>query len=809
MGAYQDVFGGSPVQPSHVAYRAIALSANASLSWPQANINTANVVARINDVTPSAGSLSLTMPDATQVSPGQDALFSNLGASSYTILANDGSSIVTVATSTVVYIYLVDNSTAAGTWRVTQFGATAAAPDANSLAGNGLTVITAKLNTAHPVTSLSVTPTTIDATYRAKTVVWTGGAGTLNLTASATLGNNFFFLVTNQGTGVLTLTPNGSETIDGSASATLNQQESLIAITNGSNFFTVGHGRTVSSSTTRLLKSVAGNTDVTLSAVEAANQIIEFTGALTGNINVIFPVTVATYFLLNNTSGAFSLTAKTAAGTGIAIEAADRVIVHCDGTNIVRSITQPLPVAVNAQTGTTYTVLASDFGKLVTHTNGSAIAVTLPQAGTAGSFGAGFYLWAENRGAGTVTITPTTSTIDGAASLALATNQGCMIVSDGTNYFTMRGLGLVDPTTTRGDIITRGASAPQRLALGSNGAVLSSNGTDAVWLAPAGMSQGRLTLTSATPVLSADATAQATVYYTPFIGNFIPIYNGSSFVNTTFSELSIALDSNAAHSGYQQSGKNFDFFVYNDSGTIRLGTGPTWNAGAVAGSDTARGTGAGSTELQQLNGIWTNKNSITLRFGSVSGNTTSVSANQATYVGTMRTTADGQTGMAFKPTAAGGGTNNVLGLWNAYNRVRVAAYSRDSTSSWTYSGGTWRVANAGGTGSGLNNRVSWVDGLQQSRAEATYAVAARPGTTVGGSNSVGVNFNSTSATPSGEQGYSDTSSTTSDVTSGTITSYDNTILLGFNFAQAMEQVPTDTSTFFGSPRQALILSLEM
>lgn len=95
--------------------------------------------------------------------------------------------------------------------------------------------------------------------------------------------------------------------------------------------------------------------------------------------------------------------------------------------------------SVNAQTGTTYTYLTGDRSKLVTHTNAAAIAGTLPQA--TGDFGAGWYMWVENRGAGTLTITPTTSTIDGAASLALTTDQGVLIVSDGTNYFTMRGIG--------------------------------------------------------------------------------------------------------------------------------------------------------------------------------------------------------------------------------------------------------------------------------------------------------------------------------------------------------------------------------
>lgn len=95
---------------------------------------------------------------------------------------------------------------------------------------------------------------------------------------------------------------------------------------------------------------------------------------------------------------------------------------------------------VNAQTGTTYTYLTGDYGKLVTHTNAAAIAGTLPQAGA--TFPANWFVFVQNRGAGLVTITPTTSTIDGAASLSLNQNEGALIVSDGTNYFTMRGIGV-------------------------------------------------------------------------------------------------------------------------------------------------------------------------------------------------------------------------------------------------------------------------------------------------------------------------------------------------------------------------------
>lgn len=82
--------------------------------------------------------------------------------------------------------------------------------------------------------------------------------------------------------------------------------------------------------------------------------------------------------------------------------------------------------------GTTDTVLSSDACKIVTYNNASPVAVTLPQA--TGSFGAGFSFDVENLGAGLVTITPTTSTINGSSTLTVATKTSCTIWSDGTNW---------------------------------------------------------------------------------------------------------------------------------------------------------------------------------------------------------------------------------------------------------------------------------------------------------------------------------------------------------------------------------------
>jgi hypothetical protein len=97
---------------------------------------------------------------------------------------------------------------------------------------------------------------------------------------------------------------------------------------------------------------------------------------------------------------------------------------------------------VNAQTGSTYTVVAADENKLVTFNLNAGIAVTLPVATTTGfTSGAVFHFSNINVNNGVATITPTTSTIDGASFLKLFPGQRTDIYSDGTNYFTVGPIG--------------------------------------------------------------------------------------------------------------------------------------------------------------------------------------------------------------------------------------------------------------------------------------------------------------------------------------------------------------------------------
>ncbi|CFQ40820.1 tail fiber protein [Yersinia frederiksenii] len=74
---------------------------------------------------------------------------------------------------------------------------------------------------------------------------------------------------------------------------------------------------------------------VTLTALRAANERITLSGALTANINLIFPAWSKNWTIVNNCTGAFSVTCKTPSGTGIAVAAGATVRIIGDGTNII------------------------------------------------------------------------------------------------------------------------------------------------------------------------------------------------------------------------------------------------------------------------------------------------------------------------------------------------------------------------------------------------------------------------------------------------------------------------------------------
>lgn len=85
-------------------------------------------------------------------------------------------------------------------------------------------------------------------------------------------------------------------------------------------------------------KSVAGSADVTLTALEQRVQQLVLTGVLTGDIDVIVDTTKWAWEVYNNTSGSYTVTVKTSAGTGVVATQGKRSLLACDGTNVVSAL---------------------------------------------------------------------------------------------------------------------------------------------------------------------------------------------------------------------------------------------------------------------------------------------------------------------------------------------------------------------------------------------------------------------------------------------------------------------------------------
>jgi hypothetical protein len=360
MTNYVNPLTGSTINPSQVGYESLTISANTTLNWP-INGNNTSVVANIMDITATVGSLSLILPSAQQVSVGQNIIIRNVGSNSFNVTNAGGGVIATIASGIADFIYLTDNTTDNGTWTVITFGAGTSSANASTLAGYGLAALNTNLNQAYNLSTIVSNYTLLPAD-RASFIVWGGGVGTLTLPSSASVGNNWFVIVRNGGSGVLTIARQGVDTIDGNTSQQLQLTESLVIVCNGSGYNTFAYGRSNQFAFTTLVKNITGGT-VTLTSAEGANVIQEYVGTLTSNCVVVVPSTVQLYSIQNATNGAFSLTFKTSVvgGSTFTLAQGQTVIVVSDGTNVY-----------NANTSTSASSITS-----LTLANGAASSPTL------------------------------------------------------------------------------------------------------------------------------------------------------------------------------------------------------------------------------------------------------------------------------------------------------------------------------------------------------------------------------------------------------------------------------------------------
>ena len=160
---------------------------------------------------------------------------------------------------------------------------------------------------------------------------------------------------------------------------------------------------------------------------------------------------VASFAFSGSTSGTTTVQATAVAGTNtltLPATSNDTLVGKATTDTLTnKTLTNPtisnakINLALNAQTGTTYTLVASDSGKLVTTSNASAVTVTIPPSlFTSGeqinvqSIGAGITTFAAGSG---VTITSTGAT--SAAPNLRAQYSACTIVCTTSNVFTVIG----------------------------------------------------------------------------------------------------------------------------------------------------------------------------------------------------------------------------------------------------------------------------------------------------------------------------------------------------------------------------------
>lgn len=248
----------------------------------------------------------------------------------------------------------------------------------------------------------------------------TAGTGVPEVNTLATLKTDLGLTGTNSGDQTITLTSEATGSGTGSFAVTLLNSAVIGKVLTGLSLVST----TVISATDTILVALGSlQAQITLRALNT--RAINTTAPLSGGGDLSADRTLTTSMSTNKLIGrgtaATGVMEEITLGAGVVLSATTLNITH----------------VANAQTGLTYTYVTGDREKYVTHSNALAIAGSLPQAGS--SFPDGWAMYVHNLGAGTLTITPTTSTINGSATLVLTTGQSAMVVSDGTNYRALLG----------------------------------------------------------------------------------------------------------------------------------------------------------------------------------------------------------------------------------------------------------------------------------------------------------------------------------------------------------------------------------
>ena len=254
------------------------------------------------------------------------------------------------------------------------------------------------------------------------------------------------------------------------------------------------------------------------------------------------------------------------------------------------------------------------------------------------------------------------------------------------------------------------------------------------------LNEGRLTLTTGVPVTTSDVTAATTLYFTPYNGNKISIYESSQTIWRVydFEEISLDISSLTADT-------NYDIFIYDNAGTLILES-VGWTDGTTR-----------ATDIVLQNGVYVKDG-----------------ATDKKCLGSIRIT--GTTGQCEDSIS-----NRFVN--NLYNRTLKEIKAIETTNDWNYTTTTWRPFN--------NNSscvASYVESIIRDRIQITVK-----GTAVNASGATiatGVGLNSTNTNSA--QILGGVASTSTTVTTGYY--FGPSVTVGLNSVYPLETSQANGTT---------------
>ena len=265
----------------------------------------------------------------------------------------------------------------------------------------------------------------------------------------------------------------------------------------------------------------------------------------------------------------------------------------------------------------------------------------------------------------------------------------------------------------------------------------------------ASIAQGRLTLASGDPEAISDQLAATTLYYSPYVGDEISLWNAtdSRWDVYQFTETYLSL------SGLAQA-TNHDLFRYDSGGSITLQ--------AVPWTSSAAGSSSRSQAISRRNGVYVK------------------TSDNRRYLGTLRTRVTGQTEDSRQ--------NRFL--WNAANRIRKTLLKQMlGVGQYFYSGSAWRAAN-----NDVDHQIRLISGLQGA-LRVDSGMNSNPAGVVAASAQAGIGFNSTTVN-SGQI----SASRPNTVDQVLVTAFSNfQVESGYHYFQLLERGGTNEGFFGEAP----------